>query len=49
VGEFAANPEGSMWKLTWHRDAVAPLQPSGAVLAIRDGANEQRLSSDFPK
>jgi hypothetical protein len=41
---FAANPEGSMWKLTWNRDAVAALHASGAVLSIRDGANEQRVS-----
>ena len=41
---FAANPEGSMWKLTWNRDAIAALHASGAVLSIRDGANEQRVS-----
>jgi TonB family protein len=41
---FAANPEGSMWKLTWNRDAVAALHANGAVLSIRDGANEQRVS-----
>ena len=41
---FAANLEGSMWKLTWNRDAVAALHPSGAVLSIRDGDNEQRES-----
>ncbi|PWU02537.1 MAG: hypothetical protein C5B51_20570 [Terriglobia bacterium] len=41
---FAANPEGTMWKLTWNRDAVAALRPSGAVLSIRDGAGEQQVS-----
>ncbi len=40
---FAANPEGGMWKLTWNRDQVAALHPSGAMLSIRDGDNEQQV------
>lgn len=40
---FAATPEGSLWKLTWKRDAVAALHPTGAVLSIRDGDNEQEI------
>jgi hypothetical protein len=40
---FAANPEGSMWKLTWNRDAVTALNPSSASLSIRDGANQQEI------
>jgi periplasmic protein TonB len=40
---FAANPEGSMWKLTWNRDAVTALNPSSASLSIRDGSNEQQI------
>ena len=40
---FAANPQGNMWKLTWNRDAVAALHPTGAVLSIRDGDNERQI------
>jgi hypothetical protein len=40
---FAANPQGSMWKLTWNRDAVTALNPASASLSIRDGANQQEI------
>ena len=40
---FSAAPEGPLWRLTWDRAAVAALNPTGAVLAIRDGGKEQQV------
>ena len=40
---FAAAREGPLWRLSWDRAAVAALNPTGAVLAIRDGGKEQQV------
>jgi hypothetical protein len=40
---FSAAREGALWRLTWDRAAVAALNPTGAVLAIRDGGKEQQV------
>jgi len=40
---FSATREGPLWRLTWDRAAVAALNPTGAVLAIRDGGKEQQV------
>ena len=40
---FAANPEGTLWKLTWNRDTLVALRPSGATLSIQDGDNNQQI------
>lgn len=40
---FSAAREGPLWRLTWDRAAVAALNPTGAVLAIRDGGKEQQV------
>src|SRR5690349_21273378 len=35
---FSVVREDVDWKLTWNREAIAKLQPVGAILSIRDGA-----------
>ena len=41
---FAANREGSAWRLTWSRDAVDALNPVGATLSIRDGDANRNIA-----
>ena len=41
---FSANREGPVWRLSWDRDAMALMKPSGAVLAIKDGSRKQQLN-----
>jgi hypothetical protein len=41
---FSANREGPIWRLSWDRDAMAQIKPSGAVLAIKDGNRKQQLN-----
>ena len=41
---FAANRDGSAWKLTWNRDAVNSLDPVGATLSIKDGDRERDIA-----
>jgi Gram-negative bacterial TonB protein C-terminal len=45
---FSANPQNSLWKLTWDRDAVASLHPTAAVLSILDGGQERRIPLSAP-
>jgi hypothetical protein len=40
---FSATREGPLWRLTWDREVVAARNPTGAVLAIRDGGKEQQI------
>jgi len=40
---FSAAREGPLWRLTWDRAAVAALNPTGAVLSIRDNGKEQQV------
>jgi len=40
---FSAAREGPLWRLTWDRAAVAALNPTGAVLDIRDGGKDQEV------
>jgi len=40
---FSAAHENGLWKLSWDRGTMDVLKPSGAVLAIKDGANQQEI------
>ena len=40
---FSAVRAGGDWKLTWNRDALAAIAPSGGMLVIRDGIAPREL------
>jgi hypothetical protein len=40
---FLAVREGPLWRLTWERAAMESLNPMGAVLLIRDGAQQKEV------
>jgi len=40
---FSAAHENGLWKLSWDRGTMDVLKPSGAVLDIKDGANQQQI------
>jgi hypothetical protein len=40
---FSAAHENGLWKLSWDRGTMDVLRPSGAVLDIKDGANQQQI------
>ena len=40
---FSASRDGPAWKLTWDRSAVDAIKPTGAILAIQDGASQQDI------
>ena len=40
---FSAAHENGLWKLSWDRGTMEILKPSGALLVIKDGANEQQI------
>jgi hypothetical protein len=41
---FAANRDGTGWKLTWDSAAVEAMKPTGALLSIQDGAGQQDIA-----
>ena len=41
---FAANRDGSAWKLTWDSAVVEAMKPTGAILSIQDGAGQQEVA-----
>jgi TonB family protein len=41
---FAANRDGSSWKLTWNSAAVLGMKPTDANLFIQDGSDEQQVA-----
>ena len=40
---FSAARENGLWKLSWDRGTMEVLKPSGALLDIKDGANQQQI------
>jgi hypothetical protein len=40
---FSAARENGLWKLSWDRGTMDVLKPSGAILDIKDGANQQQI------
>jgi hypothetical protein len=40
---FSAAHDNGLWKLSWDRGTMDVLKPSGAVLDIKDGANQQQI------
>jgi hypothetical protein len=40
---FSAAHENGLWKLSWDRGTMEILKPNGALLDIKDGANQQQI------